>query len=925
MFEDGLIVALILMGLMALFVVRRAFRRSLSARRFKQSGNVFFMLFGAVAIAGLIGVSTMTTMKGPTRGITHSNQVAAANNTLYTTARMIAGAVQDEADCDSDGIVEPPPWRDAGGLSAPSGGGLVPTDLGATQRDPWGSDIGYCAWDHGRRTVTHDVATCGGAGANRLVGVDSKSEYVIAVISAGPDRTFQTTCHPWVDADDDGVPDAPLIVTPAGSDDIVRAQAITALFAEGTTNQLQQLPDDACTPDAIGTLRYDAGTMQVCRDGGWQEVGSAIQVSGSFLPVTGAQLNSEHTTSNGISFTGFFGTRTASVDGGAVLIVNGVEQGNTASIVAGDTIELKATAAGAPATASTFTLSVSTLRRAWTITTRDPTPPVLVMTPASNNAMNVTGPGSPAHGATVRFTVRNSGETPTVALGAAQLSNTTNFAFDASGANVGDACQGQVLAYNATCFIDVRPRATDDGTYNGTLSIAAGSVSDDSSLSGTATGWTCTANQDVSWSPGCTALSGAVLANGANRTITNTNSSYDGTRVITCTDGTLVQSGGNCVETATCGGGGYPYDGYCYYYANAGQNCDTVCSSRGGCNLAGTIYIGSGAPNHNRCVDVLTALRGVTTSVTTSASSGHGCNWNNAYPPGRRRTVSTVCAGSHGNIRRACACNELDTTPDAFAFTDQTDVTLSTTITSNTVTISGINTGTTVSVSGHTSARISINGGSWVTSGTISNNQTLRVQLTSSASFSTALSATVNVGGVTDSWSVTTRAANGCSNTTMSWAPGCSAPSGAMTHGQTKSVNNTASGYDGTRNLSCSDGTISQSGGSCTSACGGFSYGGYCYYGGGNNESCDTVCSGRGGCNLAGLNYIGPNGTNEGCTTVLSEVLLGGFGTAGSTSGSYGCHTRDVGMGGRHRIRHTAMTSCGGRQNAIFRACACNN
>lgn len=610
-FEAALIAVLIVTGLMALFVlpaVRGAMVRTLKTRRFKQSGNVFFMLFGAVAIAGLIGVSTMTTMKGPTRGITHSNQVAAANNTLYTTARMIAGAVQADADCDSDGIVEPPPWRNAGGLSAPSGGGLVPTDLGATQRDPWGSDIGYCAWDHGRRTVTHDVATCGGAGVNRLVGVDSKSEYVIAVISAGPDRTFQTTCNLWVDADDDGVPDAPLIVTPSGSDDIVRAETITALFAEGSTNQLQQLPDDACTPDAIGTLRYDAGTMQVCRDTGWQEVGSAIQVSGSFLPVTGAQLGSEHTTSNGISFTGFFGTRTASVDGGAALIVNGVEQGNTASIVAGDTIELKANAAGAPATTSTFTLSVSTLRRAWTITTRDPTPPALVMTPASNSAMNVTGPGSPAHGTTVRFTVRNSGETPTVALGAAQLSNTTNFVFDASGANVGDACQGQVLAHNATCFIDVRPRSSTPGSFSGTLSTAAGSVSADSALSGMATGWPCTvtagttwavsgktctapsvlninhgatatstdstqpttgsatyscnngttsltsssctescaANQTVNWAPGCSAPSGALLANGANRTITNTASGYTGTRVITCNNGTLAQSGGGC-------------------------------------------------------------------------------------------------------------------------------------------------------------------------------------------------------------------------------------------------------------------------------------------------------------------------------------------------------------------------------------------
>lgn len=100
-----------------------------------------------------------------------------------------------------------------------------------------------------------------------------------------------------------------------------------------------------------------------------------------------------------------------------------------------------------------------------------------------------------------------------------------------------------------------------------------------------------------------------------------------------------------------------------------------------------------------------------------------------------------------------------DTTPDAFTFTDQTNVALSTLITSNTITISGINTTTPVSVTG-TGAQISINGGAWVTSGNITNGQTLAVRLTSSAAFSTAMTATVNVGGVTDNWSVTTLSAD---------------------------------------------------------------------------------------------------------------------------------------------------------------------
>src|SRR6056300_1495862 len=97
-----------------------------------------------------------------------------------------------------------------------------------------------------------------------------------------------------------------------------------------------------------------------------------------------------------------------------------------------------------------------------------------------------------------------------------------------------------------------------------------------------------------------------------------------------------------------------------------------------------------------------------------------------------------------------------DTTPDAFNFTNQSNLNLNTLIYSNTVTISGINQA--VSVSATNGAQFSINGGSYVTSGSISNGQTLRVRLTTSGSYSTSVSTTVTVGGTSDVWSITTRA-----------------------------------------------------------------------------------------------------------------------------------------------------------------------
>lgn len=102
------------------------------------------------------------------------------------------------------------------------------------------------------------------------------------------------------------------------------------------------------------------------------------------------------------------------------------------------------------------------------------------------------------------------------------------------------------------------------------------------------------------------------------------------------------------------------------------------------------------------------------------------------------------------------AGDETDISPNAFSFTDQTSVTTSTLTTSNSINIGGIDSATAVTVSGDGSPQIRINGGSWVTSGTITNGQSLEVRLTSSASNATVHIATVNVGGVTDNWWVTT-------------------------------------------------------------------------------------------------------------------------------------------------------------------------
>jgi hypothetical protein len=98
-----------------------------------------------------------------------------------------------------------------------------------------------------------------------------------------------------------------------------------------------------------------------------------------------------------------------------------------------------------------------------------------------------------------------------------------------------------------------------------------------------------------------------------------------------------------------------------------------------------------------------------------------------------------------------------DTTPDQFTFTYQTGVGLSQTITSNAITVSGITCATSISISGGT---YSINGGSYTASGgTVSNGNIVRVRLTSSGSYFTTTNATLTIGGVSNTFSVTTQAA----------------------------------------------------------------------------------------------------------------------------------------------------------------------
>lgn len=108
------------------------------------------------------------------------------------------------------------------------------------------------------------------------------------------------------------------------------------------------------------------------------------------------------------------------------------------------------------------------------------------------------------------------------------------------------------------------------------------------------------------------------------------------------------------------------------------------------------------------------------------------------------------------------AASGVDTTPDAFAFTDQPAVPLSTATVSNSVQVAGVTAGQDIAVT--------VTGGEWSYStdagttwsgwtssgGNVRLNYLLRVRHTSSGSYGTAVNTVLTVGGVSDTFTTTT-------------------------------------------------------------------------------------------------------------------------------------------------------------------------
>jgi hypothetical protein len=216
------------------------------------------------------------------------------------------------------------------------------------------------------------------------------------------------------------------------------------------------------------------------------------------------------------------------------------------------------------------------------------------------------------------------------------------------------------------------------------------------------------------------------------------------------TNGTII------VERVTCEG-----------YNAATSVCEINEKQPGSISYKDVLALGAGVPDCDFKTAPSTtnyiASEDTTSNVVPNFVTGITTAIFNDYALGDYRIKNTatalIGAGSGGGDIGAFFIPAVgaDTTPDAFSFTDQTDVALSTLTTSNTLTITGIDAATAISVTG---GEMSINSGAFGSaSTTVVASDTVQLRVTSSASNSTAVAVTLDIGGVTDEWSVTTLAA----------------------------------------------------------------------------------------------------------------------------------------------------------------------
>jgi hypothetical protein len=204
-------------------------------RRRQQGGLLAMVLLGLLAVSVLATIaygSYYQIARGTMDTVNRANASALLTQAAYTLA-------SEARDTDADGHAEPlaGQTRLSDGLND---GWAIPATSGATKSDAWGSAFKYCPWDNGSTNNS----------AGRLAGANPAlpGSMQFALVSAGPDKIFNTSCAQAVSG--------------ALGDDGVRTMTV-AQMNQGVT---YLLGDPVANVSALPAAGSPAGMMRVTSD-----------------------------------------------------------------------------------------------------------------------------------------------------------------------------------------------------------------------------------------------------------------------------------------------------------------------------------------------------------------------------------------------------------------------------------------------------------------------------------------------------------------------------------------------------------------------------------------------------------------------------------------------------------------------------------
>jgi hypothetical protein len=585
--------------------------------------------------------------------------------------------------------------------------------IGISKKDPWGTEYGYCVWDHGSTGVCDDETGAADNPAERLEGSLVGTIYpVVALISAGPDKVFTTTCRDFSVADVNGdgtledAGDLPLVSKAAETDDDI---IFTYTYEEAT----------GASGGLWSIKSGDPGTAVIGKN---IETTGVASLQGGILLPDKSLLTCDPTTAGVMA-------RNAST--------NGIE-------ICDGTDWTAITASGASGGVGLSLDNGSS-------------------TPNVSSGMDVDGSCGDAtcYSSQVLFTLKNNLSTTSDVL-ATNLSNTANFEF------VSNNCNGNAIAAGASCQMVVRAKASGNISYAATLQVV-GNNSPLATLDGTAFNFPgCNAGgnapggyyvacgvsgYDLIVTPsGCTGgMTNPTCAGGPDTLTMAVSTSNLGYVLNGCCAGNGDQNTANMIGytggiyqfTAASWCNGLTYQGFDDWFLPSRQEVANYLypnkASVGG-RSSGHYWTSSqenlSSANHFYYVDMLDAY--------TAGGDGISQKYVRCMRWSPSKAVSPTP----------------DTTPASFSFDPKTVITAGQTLTSNAITIYGVTQPINIAISGGTAAKYSINGGAYTSAdGTATNGDTITLQANSPAAGLEQL-ITLNAGSSNATWKVRTAGNN---------------------------------------------------------------------------------------------------------------------------------------------------------------------